>query len=129
MFVVGALSLTAAAHAFVASDQQRIDNLQAQLTETLAEQQGLQLSRAELESPTRLLKIAEHQLGMVSPSSVSYLAPVNPGPSVEQAATDAARAAAVASKTPASRSAVQGVRTAKPVTRGSRSPASGPRSR
>ena len=38
-------------HTFVASDQQRIDTLQSQLTQTLAEQQDLQLSRAELESP------------------------------------------------------------------------------
>jgi len=73
MFVVGALAVTAAAHTFVASDQQRIDTLQSQLTQTLAEQQDLQLSRAELESPVRVLAIAERQLGMISPESVSYL--------------------------------------------------------
>ncbi len=93
LFVVGALGLSSAAHALVASDQQRIDNLQVQLTRTLVEQQGLQLSRAELESPARVLRIAEGQLGMVAPASVYYLAPVDPGPSVAQAGATAARAA------------------------------------
>ena len=84
MLVVGALAVTAAAHTFVASDQQRIDALQAQLSQNLAQEQNLQIARAELESPQRVLAIAEHQLGMVAPSSVTYLAPVNPGPSVAQ---------------------------------------------
>ena len=84
MLVVGALAVTAAAHTFVASDQQRIDALQAQLSQNLAQEQNLQIARAELESPQRVLAIAEHQLGMVAPSSVTYLAPVSPGPSVEQ---------------------------------------------
>ena len=57
MFVVGASAVTAAAHTFVASDQQRIDTLQSQLTQTLADQQDLQLARAELESPARVLPL------------------------------------------------------------------------
>jgi cell division protein FtsL len=93
-FVVGALAITAAAHAFVASDQQRVDTLQGQLAATLAQQQNLQLSRAALESPVRVLNIAERQLGMISPGSVSYLPPVDAGPSVAQVAANAARAAA-----------------------------------
>ncbi len=96
MFVVGALAVTAAAHTFVASDQQRIDILQGQLSQTLAEQQDLQLSRAELESPLRVLAIAERQLGMVSPESVSYLPPVDPGPTVSQAEAEASKAALAA---------------------------------
>jgi cell division protein FtsB len=93
LFVVGAFGVTAVAHTFVASDQQRIDALQGQLGQALATQQELQVARAELESPSRVLAIAEHQLGMVSPGSVTYLSPVNPGPSVEQAGAKAARAA------------------------------------
>ncbi len=84
LLVVGALGVTAAAHTFVASDQERVDALQLQLSQTLAAQQDLQIARAQLESPARVLYIAEHRLGMVAPGSVSYLAPVNPGPSVEQ---------------------------------------------
>jgi len=93
LFVVGAFAVTAAAHTFVASDQQRIDTLQGQLSRALAAQQELQVSRAELESPSRVLAIAEHQLGMVSPGSVIYLSPLKPGPSVDQAGAQASRAA------------------------------------
>jgi len=85
LFVGGALVVTAAAQALVASDQQRIDGLQVRLAQTIVEQQNLQLSRAELESPLRVLQIAEGQLGMLAPGSESFLAPVNPAPSVEQA--------------------------------------------
>jgi len=96
LLVVGALAATAAAHALVASDQQRIDTLQGELTQSLVEQQGLQLSRAQLGSPVRVLRIAEHQLGMVVPGSVSYLPAVDPGPSVAQAGAAASKAASKA---------------------------------
>ena len=99
LLVVGALVVTAAAHTLVASDQERVDTLQAQLTQTLAEQQDLQLSRAELASPVRVLDIAERQLGMVSPGSVSYLSPVDPGPSVLQAGAEAVSAGSGAAAT------------------------------
>jgi cell division protein FtsB len=109
-FVVGALAVTAAAHTFVASDQQRIDALQTQLTETVAQQQDLQISRAELEAPVRVLNIAEHELGMVAPGSVSYLAPVNPGPSVRQSGAAAESAGARAGVKSPDRSARTGGR-------------------
>ena len=99
MFVVGAMAVTAAAHTFVASYQERIDTVQGQLTATLAEQQDLQLTRAELESPARVLAIAEHRLGMIAPQSVVYLPPANPGPSVAQAGAAAGRAALKAAET------------------------------
>lgn len=90
LVVVAALGITAAAHTLVASDQQRIDGLQAQLSGTLATQQQLRLTRAGLESPARVLSIARRSLGMVTPGSVEYLAPVDPGPSVAQAEAAAA---------------------------------------
>jgi len=115
-FVLGALAVTAAAHTFVASDQQQIDNLQGQLSRALATQQELQVSRAELESPTRVLTIAEHQLGMVSPGSVVYLSPVNPGATVEQAETQAARAASSSSASAGKLKAVAGIAERGPAT-------------
>ncbi|MGA3351608.1 MAG: hypothetical protein ABSD85_00265 [Acidimicrobiales bacterium] len=126
LFVVGALAVTAAAHTFVAFDQQRVDALQLELTRTVAQQQNLQISRAELESPVRVLSIAEHQLGMVAPGAVSYLAPVNPGLSVVQAGS-AAKTAAGQQAGQASRSArssrganaVHGSKTGLGATRGS----------
>ena len=51
LLVVGSLAATAVAHAVVASNQQQLDILQSQLTQTLIAQQGLQVARAELESP------------------------------------------------------------------------------
>jgi hypothetical protein len=107
LLVVGALAATAVAHALVASDQQRLDTLQSQLTQMLIQQQGLQLTRAELESPVRVLHIAENQLGMVVPPSVSYLPAVDPGPSVAQAGASAARAALAAADRAAKRPGVR----------------------
>jgi len=107
LFVVGALAVTAAAHAFVASDQQRVDGLESQISQALAAQQDLQLSRAELESPVRVLSIAERQLGMVSPASLTYLAPANPGPAVSQVQAAESRAA-LSRVEAASRSATAG---------------------
>lgn len=95
LFVVGALGVTAAAHTLVASDQQRIDGLQSELSASLATQQQLRLTRAQLESPVRVLSIAQKDLGMVAPGSVTYLAPVDPGPSVEQAQAAAVHAGEV----------------------------------
>jgi len=92
LFVVGALATTAVAHALLASQQQRVDTLQSQLGQAVVTQQDLQLSRAELESAARVLQVAEKQLGMVVPGSVSYLVPVDPGPTVAQAEAAAARA-------------------------------------
>lgn len=106
--VVGTLGITAAAHTFVASDQQRIDALQIQLSQTLSAQQNLQIARAELESPTRVLSIAEHRLGMVAPGSAAYLAPVNPGPSVEQA--EAAKQASASSVNVTGRGSTSGAK-------------------
>ncbi|MGO9334670.1 MAG: hypothetical protein ACLQCU_11605 [Acidimicrobiales bacterium] len=132
LLVVGALVVTAAAHTLVASDQERVDTLQAQLTQTLAEQQDLQLSRAELASPVRVLDIAERQLGMVSPGSVSYLSPVDPGPSVLQAGADAARAGSGAAATARSSGLPKSAKSARSDEPGAKTPTrssyAGPRS-
>ena len=111
LFVGGSLAVTATAQALVASDQQRIDTLQGQLTLTVAEQQGLQVSRAELESPLRVLHIAEDRLGMVEPASASYLVPVNPGPTVAQAGETSEAASSRAARARTSRFAQPGAST------------------
>jgi cell division protein FtsL len=101
--VVGALAASAAAHAYVASQQQAVDMRQIEVAHALLEQQTLQVERAQLEAPSRVLYIAERRLGMVLPPTVTYLPPINPGPSVSQfqhlvAAQAVASAAAKASK-------------------------------
>ncbi|MHB1986857.1 MAG: FtsB/FtsL family cell division protein [Acidimicrobiales bacterium] len=80
-----ALTIAAAGHAMLAASQIQTDGLQASLAGAVATQQNLQLQRAELGTPSRVLSIAEHRYKMVWPSNVTYLQPVNPGVSVEQA--------------------------------------------
>jgi cell division protein FtsB len=77
--VIGAFFLLAAGQALVAAQQVHLDQLNEQLATSVAKDQNLQLARAQLESPSRILAIAEHELGMVVPRSVTYLVPVDPG--------------------------------------------------
>ncbi|MDA8037789.1 MAG: hypothetical protein M0Z69_01255 [Actinomycetota bacterium] len=85
IFLAAALVVVAGGRALLAGDQVRADSLQAGVASALSTEQNLLLQRAELEAPARVLAIAERRLKMVTPSSVVYLAPVNPGESVAQA--------------------------------------------
>jgi cell division protein FtsL len=85
LVVAAALTVAAAGHALLAATQIRADTLRGQLANAIATQQGLQLQRARLETPSRVLSIAEHRFKMISPSGATYLQPVNPGESVLQA--------------------------------------------
>ncbi len=78
LVVAAALLIVAAGQAFVAAQQVHLDRLEQQLATSVARAQNLQLARAKLESPSRILVIAERQLGMVVPKSVTYLVPVDP---------------------------------------------------
>lgn len=77
--LAASLATVAIGQDLVASQQVRLDNARQQLAQSVADEQQLQLRRAQLESPARILQIAEHQLHMIAPSSVSYLAPVSIG--------------------------------------------------
>ncbi len=78
-FAFGAVAI---GQSMVASNQLRIDLARQGLVAAIAQQQQLQLERAQLESPERILAIARSKLHMVQPAQVTYLAPVNPGPSL-----------------------------------------------
>jgi cell division protein FtsL len=78
--VAAALLVVAAANSLVVSQQVQLDSVRVQVAATLAQDQNLQVQRAMLESPARILSIAEHRLGMVTPSSVAYLTPVAVAP-------------------------------------------------
>ncbi|MCU1489362.1 MAG: hypothetical protein JWM85_767 [Acidimicrobiaceae bacterium] len=80
-----AFGAVALVQSLVASEQLRIDSTRQQLAAAVTEQQQLQLSRAQLESPARVLALAEGRLHMVVPPSVTYLAPVATGPTLLQA--------------------------------------------
>lgn len=85
-FVVVGLLVVVTGQALVASQQLRLDNLQSRLSTATATNENLELRRAQLTAPTTVLQIAEHNLHMVAPASVTYLSPVNPGTTVSQAA-------------------------------------------
>jgi cell division protein FtsL len=77
--VLGIVALIAAVmvvlvfQTFLVQSQDRLDDLQRQITEqeVLARRQALEL--AELHSPTRIAEAATERLGMVAPSEVVYL--------------------------------------------------------
>ena len=75
--IVGVCLLVVVAQAIVASRQIRIDNLEQGLASSVSTNERLQVDRATLLAPTRILSIAEHKLGMVSPAKVTYLVPVS----------------------------------------------------
>jgi hypothetical protein len=87
--LAGALTVAAAGHALLASSQYQADGLQGALSTAIATQQNLQAEKSLLDTPSRILGLAEHKYKMVTPSGVTYLQPVNPGETVEQAHTPA----------------------------------------
>ncbi|MGO9558931.1 MAG: hypothetical protein ACLPQS_12895 [Acidimicrobiales bacterium] len=83
--LAGALTVAAAGHAMLAATQLHDDAVQSQLASATATEQNLLVQRAQLETPSRVLNLAEERFKMVAPTGVTYLQPVNPGMSVEQA--------------------------------------------
>jgi cell division protein FtsL len=78
LVVAAALIVVAAGQAIVAAQQVHLDRLDRSLATAVARNENLQLTRAQLASPTRILTLAERELGMVVPKHVTYLVPVDP---------------------------------------------------
>ena len=80
-FALGAVLAFGIAFAVVACQvtlvqgQERIDQLDARITESSDRYQELRLTVAELESPARIIEAATTNLGMVSPPAITYLTP------------------------------------------------------
>jgi cell division protein FtsB len=91
VLVGGSLFAVAAAQALVAARQVTLDHEQQRLSSAVARNQNLEFTLSKLESPARIVAIAEGRYGMVVPASVLYLAPVNPGPTVITAANRPSR--------------------------------------
>ena len=72
------LFATVAFHVVLTQNQFRLDHLNDRAAEEQARYQRLRLQVAELESPARIVDAAQHQLGMLQPPSVAYLAPQAP---------------------------------------------------
>ncbi|MGA8296028.1 MAG: hypothetical protein WB770_03185, partial [Acidimicrobiales bacterium] len=86
VLVAGTLFAVAGGQALVAAHQVELDQAQQSLTTAVARDQNLEFTLSKLESPARIVEIAEGRYGMIVPQSVVYLAPVNPGPTVITAA-------------------------------------------
>ena len=74
-----------AAHVKLTQGQVRLDRLEARSGDAQATYDRLRLQVAELESPERVVAAA-HELGMVVPAKVTYLAPVPVDPTHAQVA-------------------------------------------
>lgn len=91
LFVVAVL-VVGVGENLLGTQQVRLDNLQQQLTAASQRNANLLLQRAQLTAPAHILQVAEHSLGMIMPTSVSYLKPVSTGPSIGQRASGQANA-------------------------------------
>jgi len=76
VLVVASLFGVVVCHALLVSGQGRLDGLQQQVAEEQSRYQALRLQVAELESPSRVVEVAQGRLGMVSPAEITYLTPV-----------------------------------------------------
>jgi cell division protein FtsL len=68
----------ASLHVVLTQGQFRLDRLQSQADQQQARYEQLRLQVAELESPERIVAVAQERLGMVPPAAVTYLAPSGP---------------------------------------------------
>jgi cell division protein FtsL len=62
-------------HALLTQNQFRLDGLQQQLAKVSARHQQLEGEVGQLAAPERIISAAEHELGLVLPASVTYVAP------------------------------------------------------
>lgn len=85
--VVGVVFAVVIAHVALTQGQFRLAQLQAEADGSQAGYARLRLQVAELESPQRIVAAAQQHLGMVSPASVTYLAPKTSSDLVPIAAT------------------------------------------
>lgn len=63
------------AHVTLMQGQFELQRLQQQSAATQAEYDRLRLQVSELESPDRIVAVAQEKLGMVAPQTITYLAP------------------------------------------------------
>ena len=87
----GVLMALVALHVLIAENQFRLDNLAQRAAAQQATYEKLRLSVAELESPSRIVSVAEGKLGMQQPGTVTYL-PATSTPTAGTAAGPSASA-------------------------------------
>lgn len=62
-------------HTMLLQNQQRLDHLDAQVSDAQGRYQQLRLQVAQLEAPQRIVDVATHKLGMVPSDGTTYLTP------------------------------------------------------
>jgi len=80
--VLALLFVLAVMHTAIAQGQAHLDDLDARASTRTAEAQELRLAVAQLESPERIITEAETRLGMVEPTTITYLETVDPSVAV-----------------------------------------------
>ncbi len=79
MLVSAGLFAVVVAHVVLTQNQFRLDRLRQQVATETAKNERLRLEVAQAQSPARIVQMAEQRLGMVVPSTITYLEPVSPG--------------------------------------------------
>ncbi len=82
LILFGGLGAIAGTQSLVTSQQVTLDTARQQLASAITTEQQLQATRAQLEAPARILRLAERNLHMVQPAQVTYLVPVKAGPTL-----------------------------------------------
>ncbi len=86
--LIGAvLLINVALHALIAQGAIDVDSLKKDIQKTKALQESLRLEKARLQAPARIESIAVTKLGMIKPTSVSYI-DLSSGTTVAGAKTD-----------------------------------------
>jgi cell division protein FtsL len=96
LFVVAVLFGLVGLHVMLAQNQFRLDRLNGQADAEQARYERLRLQLDQLESPKRIISTAQQKLGMVTPSSVTYLTPSAPLPASASSSTSGSSATGAA---------------------------------
>ena len=80
--LMSAMAMVIAFNSVLSSKQVKLDIIGQQLNKQVISNQNLNLEKADLQSPARILKIATTNLKMSYPSQITYLQKVNPYASV-----------------------------------------------
>ncbi len=76
-----AIFATVAARGVLDQRQMKLNSISLTLTSEQSQHKDLEATLAKLESPSRIVGIAQNQLGMSPPSTIIYISQPNTGPS------------------------------------------------
>ena len=94
MVMFGVMLGLAAFQTLIAQGQETLDRLRVQTSDAQVADAKLRLQVAQLESPSRIVSVAEQRLGLAPPDSIHYIAPSGDNALAVKQASDAAHAGA-----------------------------------